>query len=168
MNLAELFDRHATDKGWMHHYDQAYERLLEGRRTAVLDVLELGVLDGGSLLAWADYFPMANIWGVDLKLPDLDHPRIHMVQGDAVSPHVLYKLTDHGPFELIIDDASHRIDDQLASFLGLWPALASGGLYVIEDHLDPSHFHTLTRLPDAELLAYNPATNSSLLVVRKP
>jgi len=165
----ELFDRHNSDKGWYHHYGNAYDALFADRRYQVQRVLELGIFEGASLRAWADYFPEAKVWGVDLKVPETpSHERITMLQGDAAGPKMLSKLRALGPFDVIIDDASHTIEDQLASLLGLWHALADGGLYVIEDHIDPSHFYTLTHLPGADLLAFNETDRGSLLVVRKP
>jgi len=38
-----------------------YGPLLDPRRESVLNVTEIGVLFGSSVLMWADYFPKANI-----------------------------------------------------------------------------------------------------------
>jgi hypothetical protein len=38
-----------------------------------------------------------------------------------------------GPFDLIVDDGSHRVRDQQVTAETLLPYLAPGGLYIIED-----------------------------------
>jgi len=40
---------------------------------------------------------------------------------------------EHGPFDIVIDDGSHVPAQVIASFDVLFPLLADGGLYVIED-----------------------------------
>ena len=39
----------------------------------------------------------------------------------------------YGPFDIIIDDGSHRNDDMVISFETLFPVLKCGGMYVVED-----------------------------------
>lgn len=43
-----------------------------------------------------------------------------------------------GGYDLIIDDGSHSPDHQLQSLTGLWPALKTGGVYMIEASAGPS------------------------------
>lgn len=38
-----------------------------------------------------------------------------------------------GNFDIVLDDGGHTYQQQLTSFQALWPSVASGGLYVIED-----------------------------------
>jgi hypothetical protein len=55
----------------------------------------------------------------------------------------------HGPFDVVLDDGSHRIDDVVASFQRLFPLLRDGGVYIVEDTIcfrdDLDYFHKLTR-----------------------
>jgi len=39
----------------------------------------------------------------------------------------------NGGFDVIVDDGGHTMNQQLTSLQVLWPAVASGGIYVIED-----------------------------------
>ena len=72
MTLAELFRKHGSDKeadsGTAGHcYAAVYERLLAGKRLSVTQVLEIGVFGGGSLRAWRDWFPNAEVHGIDIN-----------------------------------------------------------------------------------------------------
>ena len=67
--LPELARLHGSDK-LAHGFAAFYEQHLRDRRRAVRRVLEIGGLDGASLLMWRDYFPRAEIHGVDVKLPE--------------------------------------------------------------------------------------------------
>lgn len=104
-----------------------------------ITMLEIGVLNGGSLELWSKYFSNAKlIVGCDTN-PDcanlrFDDPRIHLVIGDATQEAVAEQLALLSPtFDLIIDDGSHQSGDIIRSFAHIFPRLAEGGLYVIED-----------------------------------
>jgi len=94
-------------------------------------VLELGVYQGASLRLWQALFPLGMVTGVDCN-PDAIWPdgtrRIMMRQEDPKLPAVLAS-----PFDLIVDDCSHNGHLTATSFRLLWPLLAPGGYYVIED-----------------------------------
>ena len=62
-SLADIADHYGTDKPlkFGHAYTNLYGPLLDPRRESVLNVTEIGVLFGSSVLMWADYFPKANI-----------------------------------------------------------------------------------------------------------
>jgi hypothetical protein len=122
-----------TDKA-DHGYCRYYERHLP----AVADVvLELGVGQGGSLIMWSQWYPFARIIGVDHdeSVPTPLGCEVH--HGDVTDPATFAGWLLE--CDLIIDDASHRPEDQLASFWLLWPSLAAGGWYAIEDTLCALH-----------------------------
>jgi hypothetical protein len=54
-----------------------------------------------------------------------------LIQGDATRPEVVHESV--GQVDIVIDDGSHVIDEQLTAFRLLERKLAPGGLYVIED-----------------------------------
>lgn len=133
--LGDLFARHGTDKK-SHNYANAYCPVLWDRRLSVERVLELGVGDLlriPSLRAWADFFPNANIYGVDRGTTYQSHPRISVISSEIDTDDLLSKLPES--FDLVIDDASHLWTQQVKSFYRWWPRLKEGGLYVIEDML---------------------------------
>src|SRR5947209_475468 len=49
-----------------HGYTMFYEHYFGPRRFEELRLLEIGVLDGRSLATWKEYFPHAQIYGLDI------------------------------------------------------------------------------------------------------
>jgi len=131
-----------TDKWGAHCYTPDYHRMLCHRRFDQLRVLEIGVggykakqLGGRSLRMWAEYFPNAEIIGLDIAEKQLDlGPRVRIVQGSQDDTEVLERLSnDYGPFDIVIDDGSHIVSHVLATFEFLFPLLAVDGVYAVED-----------------------------------
>jgi hypothetical protein len=119
-----------TDKVTVHGYFQTYVRLAAeiGPRGRVC---ELGVLDGESLRMFQALFPRGSVTGVDVN-PDAVWPpgtvRVVAQHDDPALPRVL-----GGPFDLIVDDGSHDGGTVRRSFALLWPLVAPGGCYLVED-----------------------------------
>ena len=136
--LDELGQRRRTDKssGWgaAHDYLRKYEFFFRPLREREFTFLELGVFKGASLRLWADYFERAEIVGVDIEPDALAHAggRIRVLLGDLGRNEFLNTLAALTPL-VIIDDASHWWSDQLRALFLLYPALLSGGLYIVED-----------------------------------
>jgi hypothetical protein len=60
--------------------------------------------------------------------------RVHIEQGDITDRRVVRHLGEtYGPFDIIIDDGSHRCDDVMMAWAYLWEFLKDGGWYVVED-----------------------------------
>ena len=141
-SLCVLMNRHGTDKLWMHHYDGEYTRHFEPLRDRPIRLLEIGIggygmhgRGGHSLHVWRDYGPTWQVFGLDIEDKSfLDGDRITTIKGDQSDTHKLVDIDNGcGPFDIVIDDGSHRQADILTSFHTLFPLLASGGIYVIED-----------------------------------
>ena len=141
-DLTRLAIRHDTDKFGLHDYTPVYDALFGPLRDRPLRLLEIGIggyghadRGGGSLAMWRDYFPQGRITGLDIAAKRLDlGPRVSLHQGGQADPAVIAALVaQEGPFDIIIDDGSHRPGDVLESWRLLAPALAPGGLYVVED-----------------------------------
>lgn len=140
--LTRLAIKHGTDKWGPHFYTPVYHALFAHLRDKPLRLLEIGVggyafgsIGGASLAMWAEYFPAARIVGIDIapKALRLD-PRVTTLVGAQDDPRFLARLCDeHGPFDVVIDDGSHNPREVAASFALLFPRLADGGIYVIED-----------------------------------
>jgi hypothetical protein len=147
--LCELARKYGTDKGgWhtiagetCHVYTPAYYEMWEARRFDVRHVLEIGVNYGGSLRMWSEYFPAAQIFGLDSNAACLfNEGRIKCLAADQNSGSSLATaLAQMGlpKFDFIVDDGSHEPAHQLFSVNFLMPSLKQDGIYVIEDiHYD--------------------------------
>ena len=139
MRSEELdLQQYASDKisnEYLRHYDSMLEPWVDEKLT----LLELGILKGGSLLLWRDYFPLATVVGIDTKPTESFQPgeRIHVFKGSQADPHFLSQVAnDIAPegFDIIIDDASHiGVYTKIAFWHLFEHHLKPGGLYVIED-----------------------------------
>ncbi|WP_150306227.1 glycosyltransferase [Pseudomonas saliphila] len=139
-SLKNLYNEHAgkvSDK-WSLYLD-AYDEMFSPFRDRKLNLLEIGIQNGGSLELWARYFDRAEqIVGCDIN-PDCarltyDDPRISVVVGDANSDAAMAEILQiASSFDLIIDDGSHTSSDIIRSFARYFPRLRDDGLFVIED-----------------------------------
>ncbi len=144
MTLPELHRLRSfnTDKGNPSHgfrgktYLDVYETLFRTMREESFTLLEIGVLFGGSLAMWREYFPNATILGVDIN-PDASScvPAnalfVNASQTDEAT--IVRNLKQLPPLGIVIDDGSHYVPHMLESFRFLWPMVRDGGFYVMED-----------------------------------
>ena len=144
--LASLFTKYGTDKG-IWGYTPYYASFLGPDRMDVKRVLEIGICGyrdipnnvvGASLFVWRDFFPNAEIFGVDAdgRFIFNNQERIHTAQCDAYNqPYLHEALIGFGgePFDIIIDDAVHdpQPQIQLMNQLSHWAAPQS--FYFMED-----------------------------------
>lgn len=143
--LDHLFARYGTDKG-IWGYTPYYETAMAERRLDVQKVLEIGICGyrdipnnviGASLFAWRDYFPNAQIYGVDndSRFVFNDQHRITTLCADAYSPVQMHEVMEQfgGDFDMIVDDAVHDPEPQLALMNFLAPYLKQDGRYFVEE-----------------------------------
>ena len=135
--LDKLAKIHGTDKSSdNHNYCVKYEKYLPFKRYDNLNILEIGILDGKSLLTWKDYYYRSNILGIDIN-PDCkqyEEERISVEIGSQDDGNFLSRIwQQYGPFDMILDDGSHMNSHMIYSFEHLWGSVKPGGLYVIED-----------------------------------
>ena len=128
-----------TDKSDLTHYLENYEKCFNPLIDKEVRLLELGVLKGGSLLLWRDYFEKGVIVGLDIKSVHIDDPtgRVHVYQGEQQDLTLLDRNSREmapGGFDVIIDDCSHIGQLTHMSFWHLFDNhLKPGGIYAIED-----------------------------------
>lgn len=121
---------------WLHYFEiyQAELGHLQGRD---IRFLEIGVFMGGSIRMWQGYFGPGSTLifaDIDPKCAALAEPGTIVEVGDQTDPDFLRRLGEtHGPFDVIIDDGGHKMDQQITSFENLWPLMAATGIYLVED-----------------------------------
>ena len=138
--LNQLYAEHKgkmSDK-WTSYLIE-YDRIFGEYKDKPVNLLEIGVQNGGSLEIWSKYFINAQkLVGCDIN-PECarlvyEDSRIVVVVGDANSDMVELEVLQHAPvFQIMFDDGSHRSGDILKSFSRYFPHLADGGVYVAED-----------------------------------
>ena len=137
-NLTSLAIKYKADKWGKHHYTPVYYNLFKDRRDSVKKVIEIGTGEGASLFMWRDFFPHATIYGADndkVRATRDYGERIVPILCDQTSQNALQrllKITDVS-IDLFVDDGSHKPEDQVFTFLEIFPKLTKGAMYVIED-----------------------------------
>ena len=134
---------YAEHKGYISDkwssYLPVYDRWLASYKNSSINLLEIGVQNGGSLQIWAKYFSNANrIIGCDVNLDCAkliyDDSRVELVLGDVNVASVREQISANSVvFDIIIDDGSHKSADIVKTFQYFYSRLAPGGIYVIED-----------------------------------
>ena len=118
------------------NYFDEYDFMLRDYLDREISLLEIGVQNGGSLAMWKKYFPKAHITGIDIN-PDCARFRengVNICIGSQSDADFLKTVNDeYGPFDIMIDDGGHTMNQQLTSFNTLFPLLKDGGIYSIED-----------------------------------
>jgi len=121
---------------WIHYFP-VWERHLTRFRGMPAQVLEIGVYRGGGLDLLRSFLgPDARLTGVDIdegaRAAAGDRHAIEI--GDQADPDFLRKVAaDHGPFDIVIDDGGHTMRQQVVAVETLFPLMADGGVYLVED-----------------------------------
>lgn len=134
--------KNVTDTRHCHPYTLFYHSIFRDKRKADLNIAELGILHGGSLLMWREYFENAEIYGFDNDLEYLnsfkrlyDNDRIQLNQIDVKNKLNIKKVfhTLGVQFDLIIEDTTHQFQDQVRVIESVYPYLKPGGMLIVED-----------------------------------
>lgn len=131
-------------KGDGHGYVKYYTELFESFRDSEVNLLEIGIAKGRSQVMWSFYFQNGtiNCLDIDDQAPyftcrDQNAGKgamsrikpVIMDQSDAVA--LTAYAQKHGPFDIVIDDGSHKPEHQIVSFESLIGYTTK--YYVIED-----------------------------------
>jgi hypothetical protein len=128
--LQEIGLKYNTDKAHYHRFCDFYEKHLPNRGFSGR-LIEVGIMDGASLRMWREWYPNAEIVGLDIHIRPRPIEGVTMIEMDATDTHALDRI---GEMDIFIDDGSHMTFDQQATFNHVYPnLLRKGGLYVMED-----------------------------------
>ena len=149
--LADLFNKYGSDKSTHHDYHLLYEELLGNKRYEIKSIIEIGIgsidletpqnmgIDGhpgGSLRAFRDWAPRAQVFGADIDEKTLfEEERIHtyLINQLERESFALLKRKLPRDADLIVIDGLHTPRADMNSLLELLPKLKDGGCFVIED-----------------------------------
>lgn len=140
--LHQLASKFKTAKAHpAHDYLRAYEFFLSPFKDNEFTLMELGAgmapRMGASFFMWEEYFPKAQIVGVDNKREASElaegHDRLTIEVGDLGDLKFLEHLKSKYKPTIILDDASHRWSHQILAMEHLFDALMPGGVYICED-----------------------------------
>jgi hypothetical protein len=141
-SLTTLATEFGTDKWGLHRYAQHYQTHFRRLCAEEFSLLEIGIggyssdgTGGASLRMWKHFFPKAQIIGLDIYDKSfVEEDRILTYQGSQTDEDLLHRIAAaHAGLKIIVDDGSHHPADIRASFAVLFPLLADGGFYAIED-----------------------------------
>ena len=172
--LDVLAFKYNTDKrigAGNHSYTEVYYNLLKEKRDKIEKVMEIGIHKGGSLRMWRDFFPVAQIYGLDNHkelLFEADRIKCFFAEQNEEAS-LLKTIDDIGKdFDLIVDDGSHEVEDQILSFKTFFPIIKNGGIYVIEDVFDENLDKVKTELKDFDYQIFpSNLPNYNLVIINK-
>ena len=121
----------------MNGYAKFYEDLFKPLKDKPLKILEIGSFYGNASVALFFYFRNSQIYSADIN-PDMyiyrskrlknfftDTSSRSSIENDIIKKNV--------KFDLIIEDASHMLKDQILSLFILFKILKPGGYFIIEE-----------------------------------
>ena len=120
-----------------HGYAKIYEKYLKEYKEKNLNIIELGSFYGNASAAFYFYFKNSQIYSADIN-PDMYLYRSKRLinfftdtsSRTSIERNILKKDIQ---FDLIIEDASHMLKDQIISLFILFKNLKSGGFFIVEE-----------------------------------
>ncbi len=118
-------------------YFAVYDELFEKYCGQNITFVEIGVLGGGSLFMWREFFgPNARIIGIDLN-PDAkkwEKEGFEVFIGNQADVEFWEEFKNIvGMIDIVLDDGGHRYEQQIITTEILLDNIKDGGLLVVED-----------------------------------
>ena len=120
-----------------HGYAKFYEPIFINFKNKEVNILELGSFYGNSAAALYFYFNKASILTTDIN-PDMfkyksNRVTNHYTDSSSRNSIINNLIIKKKNFEIIIEDASHMLKDQIISLFMLFPLVNSGGYFIVEE-----------------------------------
>ena len=120
-----------------HGYSKFYQDIFYPIKNEVLNIIEIGSFYGNASAALFFYFKKSKIYGADIN-PDMFRYKGNRVESLYVNSSSLSSIKNELinkkiKFDIIIEDASHMLKDQIISLFYLFPTLNKGGYFIIEE-----------------------------------
>jgi hypothetical protein len=148
-SLDELACQYGTDKSSkVHNYTGIYDKYFTSLRNLPVKFLEIGVAGLSSAKMWDSYFEhdKTELYFIDIETEYVNNcleavinhkltSRVRAFIVDQASNDQLAEFCSKvkEQFDVIIDDGGHTMEQQITSFCFLFPHVACGGVYIIED-----------------------------------
>ena len=151
-----------TDKNSHHSYLPLYDKLLLPIKEKAKTILEIGVLRGGSIKLWYDYFKKATIYGLDIKdlvkINELKKKK-RIILNLSINAYdknfVKTNFEDKDiKFDFILDDGPHTLKSMLQCITLYSKLLKDNGILIIEDIKDIKWLQSLTNATPSHLKPY--------------
>lgn len=154
--LKDIFDKNNCDKGTVgrtaHHYHTVYENDFSPIKEEPINILEVGIWKGTSHKSWLEYFPNAQVYGIDIftrieakEVDVLKEERMHWIKHNSTRASVKTAIKrewgEDLQFDIIIDDGKHTPDANTKTLKNLMEFLKEDGAYYVED-VFPLHIMT--------------------------
>lgn len=132
------------DRDSTHSYIDVYEDILAPYRNEAKNILEIGLMSGESLRMWVEYFS-GKVCGIDCDIKPIGGMAdltqaiadgLNISIGDAADPKTIKQFFNGVKFDVVIEDASHNITQQLDIYKSVKPYLSKDSIYIIEDVQD--------------------------------
>lgn len=141
----EYINEYKTDKESRHRYCSSYyDQVFYNLKDKKLNILEIGIKNGSSLVLWNEYFKNSIIYGIDISNligNRLDsYPRIKTIIQDGYRNEITSNLP---LFDIIIDDGPHTVESQKKFINNYFKKLNKNGKLIIEDIFGSSNLNEL-------------------------
>ena len=135
INQNDYIIKHGTDKEAKHKYCSAfYDNAFFDLKDKKLNILEIGIQNGSSLVLWNEYFKNSIIYGIDntnfIKDRLDTYPRIKTIIQDAYKKELTFNLP---LFDIIIHYGPHTLESQIKFINNYFKKLNKNGKLFIED-----------------------------------
>ena len=118
-------------------YFEVYDKLLLEYVGKEIVFVEIGILSGGSLFMWREFFgPKARIIGVDLNpaAKKWEDHGFEIYIGSQSDENFWVNFTRQvGPIDVVLDDGGHTYEQQIITTEMLLPMVRDHGILIVED-----------------------------------
>jgi predicted O-methyltransferase YrrM len=129
----------ARDGAHRHPYTGIYSMLFAPLKNKSIRFAEIGIAGGGSVILWNKYFTNANFHFFDCDIPFLENaksfgfPTSVFERMDVSKDGDVSRALGSHEYDVILDDSSHKLEDQIRIIKEALPLVKSGGYIIIED-----------------------------------
>ena len=136
--------KRCKNKTKAHNYAKFYENYFKNIKKKKLNIIEIGSYYGNASAALFFYFKNSIIYSADIN------PDMYLYKSKRINSFFLNNsdrtsieknlINKEIKFDIIIEDASHMLKDQILSLFMLFKILKPGGIFVIEEIDFPEKF----------------------------